>query len=409
MNLQIPAIPTPLLLMLLTILAGCGGGEERVTLLPDMDDGIEVSRAGDTIRIHSRIAALDAMPVAVSWSGEAPGCLESEGQLIPVQLENGDSGEQLIWFLADVPSGGSRDYQMSEQSGCSQNAYSWEVIASDQVRLMAGNQPLVDYIHPRYDEDDVGNTHKPFHHLFGPASDLHITKGFGGRYPHHKGIFFGYSKIRFNGEEVNIWSSNNGERAEHQRTLREWTGPVFGGHQLAIAWKDREGDTFAEETRSLRAFNLGDGRTLLDMEFELRSLVGKIELTGDHHHAGVQFRASQYVNDHGESSFLRPAAWADFPGDAEMERDDYVDLPWNAFQFRVEGEPFTVGYLSHPSNPSGGEMSERLYGRFGEFIPSVIDEQNPLRLRYRFLVANGDELSREDLEAAYAAYSGLVR
>ena len=56
----------------------------------------------------------------------------------------------------------------------------------------------------------------------------------------------------------------------------------------------------------------------------------------------------------------------------EIEGEDIYDLPWNAMHFMIDEKPFTVSYLSHPSNPDNVAMSERLYGRFGEFFPMIL-------------------------------------
>jgi hypothetical protein len=52
-------------------------------------------------------------------------------------------------------------------------------------------------------------------------------------------------------------------------------------------------------------------------------------------------------------------------------------------------------------------MSERLYGRFGEFIPGIVlHEDETLTLRYRLLITSGHEIDRERMEQEYALYSG---
>ena len=84
---------------------------------------------------------------------------------------------------------------------------------------------------------------------------------------------------------------------------------------------------------------------------------------------------------------------------------DYVDLPWNAIQFRIEERPYTVAYLSDPANPDGARFSERLYGRFGEFFPYELTEEAPLTVRYRFWITGREDVSREEVQRHYENFA----
>jgi len=73
----------------------------------------------------------------------------------------------------------------------------------------------------------------------------------------------------------------------------------------------------------------------------------------------------------------------------------------------IEGAPYTVGYFSHPQNTEGGQMSERLYGRFGEYIPNItLDRGESHILKYRLIIADGHRLGRNRMEQEYSAYAG---
>ena len=72
--------------------------------------------------------------------------------------------------------------------------------------------------------------------------------------------------------------------------------------------------------------------------------------------------------------------------------------------FRIKEKPFTVVYMSHPGNPDNAEMSERLYGRFGEFFPYYLTVDNPLVVNYRFWIIAGKEPSPEAIDLRYQAY-----
>lgn len=365
-------------LFLALSLAGCGGSAgERDN--QGQTDRVVINNGNGSIMVTAGARDLNAAPVAVEWDGEIPRCMESNGVVTPVQEEQLEDGRSLLWILADASAGESREYVTSQQTDCTLSAFQWESISSDRSLLRIDGLPSIEYIHPVYDSDQVEETMKPFHHVYAPDGSRLITKGVGGNHSHHRGIFHGYRNIQFQDKTVSTWGGSTGHQ-EHARLIQQWAGPVFGGHEVAIEWKDEDGEAFADEVRKVRAYRRSSGEMLIDLESVLVSRDGPVKLGGDHHHAGLQFRAAQHVYDNPEPSrFLRPDAWADYSVYEEMDDTErYVDVPWNAFQFVVDDEPYTVGYFSHPRNPSGGEMSERLYGRFGEFVPDiVIDEETP--------------------------------
>ncbi len=368
--------------------------------------------ADSNVRVTADRHDLASAPVAVKWDGrdlaeDARVFLRGDDGRRPAQVEHTDAGETYLWFFADVPAGESRDYEVVFDAPQADHSFRWEQQENNTAELLANDTAVLRYVHPDFDPEDVENTMKPFHHVYAPDGSRLITKGPGGLYSHHRGIYFGYNRIRVNGESLDVWHSRNGEHTEHLEVKKARTGPVFGDHVVIISWNKPDGEPFAEETRHVRAFRQPDGDTVIDVHSTLRSVAGAVELGGDLHHGGLQFRAAQYVADNAEHSrFLRPEPWDEHPADEELEdTENYVDLPWNAFQFRVEGNDYTAGYFSHPDNPDGAQMSERLYGRFGEFIPYEIDDDRSLTLSYRFWFADTHDVARGRLEAIYSTYA----
>ncbi len=372
--------------------------------------------AATTISVRAGEHALNEAPYAVEWTGnevlgeDSSVHLTSNGERIPAQVEAAEDGRTLLWFMATVPAGETREYVVVPDAPEAGKRFAWAPEDNGATLLTFDGVPVLEYIHPRFDPENIEDTKKPFHHVFSPDGTRHLTKGLGGLFPHHRGIYFGYNHIRFEGGGADIWHATRGERSEHRGTLRAWAGPVFGGHSVRIDWTDAEDTRFIEETRTLRVFKQSSGDFHIDFTSTLTSRVGDIELAGDNHHAGVQFRAAQYVADNRElSSFLRPGDWAD--RDPASEHAGITGLPWNAFQFTIEGDDYTVAYLSHPANgdiagDDRREMSERLYGRFGEFIPTTLTADQPLTFRYRFWVTDRREnLERAEIDAHHQAYS----
>ena len=325
--------------------------------------------------------------------------------VVPGQIEYMDDDRQRIWWIVNLGPGENAVYGLTIDE-CYADEFVWEQVGEHSTRLLFDGNPVIQYEHPVFYTNDIEGTKKPFHHVFEPTGDDLITKGPGGLYSHHRGIFYGYNHVYINGERIDIWHANNGERSEHVEVIREFSGPVMGGHIVRINWKDHDGESFIEEIRDVRTYMQPSGELLIDFNSILRTTNGEVRLEGDRQHAGVQFRAAQYVADNRENTrFIRPPALSHVAPDEEIEGADMYDLPWNAMNFRIDEKPFTVAYMSHPSNPDNAEMSERLYGRFGEFFPYLLTENAPLVVNYRFWISEGASPSVEQLDRRYQGFA----
>lgn len=334
-------------------------------------------------------------------------CLEVNEELLPAQAERLSSTRARIWWKANQPAGETVEYTVHTDRECANTEYSWVRTGDHSIQLQYNGQPLIQYEHPVYNPDNIEETKKPFHHVFDPVTGELITKGPGGLYSHHRGIFYGYNQIEIAGRVLDTWHAEDGERTEHVEFEEEFAGPVKGGHVAKISWNDQEGELMLEELRDVRAFKHTDDSFFIDFHIRVFAIAAPARLGGDLQHAGVQFRAAQYVADHAdETRFIRPEEWAHLPADEELGEEDRINLPWNAMQFNIEDNPYTVVYMSHPWNPGRrAEMSERTYGRFGEFFPHQMSEGAPFELRYRFWVIAGESPSVDDIQRQYEIYT----
>ncbi len=351
--------------------------------------------------------SLDHAPVSITLKS-APSrsvIVKSDDTAQEGQIEQLPNGKVRIWWLVDeLQAGKLRHYSIEAGRAKQSKSFSWSPNPNESLDLLFGDTPLVRYMHRPYDKRDIESTKKPFHHVFDPTGSHLITKGVGGKFSHHRGVFIGYNKIYIGGDVVDIWHARNGEHSVHREIISESAGPVFGEHVVAIDWNDTKGNTFIKETRTLRVYQPGDNHFLVELWTELKSVRGRIKLAGDRQHAGVQFRAAQEVADHEHTTrYLRPKQWKNLDPQKTFNNENYVDLPWNAIQFTVNKKRFTVAYLTDPENPDGARFSERAYGRFGEFIPTEITEDRPLRLHYQWWVNAGDDVSRKTIETKYQA------
>lgn len=286
--------------------------------------------------------------------------------------------------------------------------FSWQDEADKYARLSldslsSDKRPVLQYMYEALDdssEERRMETYKIYHHVYDPKGERLVTKGPGGLFPHHRGLFFGFNRISYGPDgkhKADIWHCRNGESQAHTDFISSQSGPVLGRHLLAVDWNGQDGRVFAREQRELTAYNVPRGN-LIEFASRLTSTVGQVNLDGDPQHAGFQFRASQHVPDHTKQRtyYLRPDG-KDKPGsfrnwnhNTSKGHPDHVNLPWNAMSFVIEGQRYTCCYLDHPENPKEARFSERDYGRFGSYFEYELTDDNSLELNYRIWLQEGE-------------------
>jgi hypothetical protein len=288
---------------------------------------------------------------------------------------------------------------------------------SGAATLLFSGKPLIRAELPVYDassEEARTKSYKPFHHVFDPATGIRLTKGDGGVYPHHRGIFFGYNRI-FHGPgkktASDCWHCKGQERQECREVLEQTAGAVAALQRLAIEWIGSDGEPVLEEVREIEALPVRDG-TVIEFASRLTS-AAPLLLDGDPQHSGVHFRATNEVAEttKGETYYIRPDGKAE-PGQFRNWPQDasYVNAPWHAASFIVGGQRYTVLRVNRPANPGEARMSERDYARFGSYFEHELLPDRPLQLGYRFWVQPGeltvDEAAR--IAADYATPAAVM-
>ncbi len=336
--------------------------------------------------------------------------LEYGGDLISGQVEVLSPEVIRVWWIVDgLEAHQNRVYDLSLNDEVIENyRFRWEdssVLNVQSTDLKYDDRSVLRYMHTAFDGNDIESTKKPFHHVFDVHGETFITKGVGGRFSHHRGIFFGYQECQVGNRSFDTWHARDGEHQEHIEFKSTQQGDVFGEQTSIISWNDRQGQPFALEERQFRVFDQADNQLLIDITSVLVTTGSQVELAGDRQHAGLQFRAAQEVAENESATqFLRPAGWSHLSASQEVNNSAHKDLPWNAMQFEIGGETYTITYLSHLDNPNDAEFSERRYGRFGEYFPWSLRQDNPLTLKYRFWITTHGEVSRSEVQQKYEDY-----
>jgi hypothetical protein len=234
-----------------------------------------------------------------------------------------------------------------------------------------------------FDSAHREETYKPYYHLFGFKGEGPITKGVGGKFPHHRGLFIGWNQLQFEGKKFDFWHCKGVNRLHRTYLGAEET---LGGTSATLAniteWPTADGVVVIREKQKVMVKRVSEKRLEMDFAFELSAPSGEVFLGGDAQHAGFHFRAAESV-EKTLATYVRPEGAVD-------KKNDIWDCPWVAATFEVADAKYQVAHMSHPSNPAT-VYSTRNYGRFGAFSTAKVTKESPLNLRYRVILIDGAE------------------
>ncbi len=240
-------------------------------------------------------------------------------------------------------------------------------------------------------------TFKPYLHVFDAEGKEMITKGPGGTYTHHRGIFFGWQRIGYEGKNYNMWEMGGGNRQIHQKFTGQKAGPDQASFTSLVAWKLPDGKTLLEDERTFTFYRRpAPTLALIDFSTKVKAVAGDLDLNGDPEHGGVQFRAAEEI-DRKTLKYCLPKDAIERPLDPDADfqhmsasRISRTDLPWAAESYQLRDKIYNIQQMSGPGNPTGTRWSAyREYGRFGAFPAAKLKAGDTLTLRYRFWVTAG--------------------
>lgn len=262
------------------------------------------------------------------------------------------------------------------------------------LTLTVGGQPWLQTQVTPFDPASAESTYKVFTEILSFDGKAPITKGPGGKFTHHRGLFIGWKDTLVNGQDLDTWHMSNSIQQLNRVVSNE-----PGQQTLVVDWKTLDGKPFIEEQRSIAARPEGDLR-VIDFSSTLTALEHEIQLKGDLQHAGMQVRMAQEVAEHeATTQYILPAG-------AERHDDDKVTGAWwVCCSCEVGGKRYWVMHLSPPSTPGGVPVySIRAYARFGAFFEPTLKAKTPLPLHFRVIVSE-KPLDQAACQALYDAYA----
>ena len=307
-----------------------------------------------------------------------------------------------VWFIAGVFlfvfCGVSMGPLFGKEKSTS-TGFSWQDHKGEYLDLLYNGHKVTRYMYG-YDHstpESLHMTYKTYHHVFDETGEKLLTKGPGGKYTHHRGIYIGWNKMSVGGERYDFWHMK-GVTQRHQKVLEKTSSPAKASSKTLIHWIDPKGNVVISEEREVTVHRSVKSEILL-LDFVTTLTAGKedVILDGDPEHAGFQYRPH---NDVATGPKEVKAAYLFHKESVDVKKDR--DLPWSAMSYGLNGNRYSVQHMNHPTNPKGTIYSAyRDYGRFGAFFVKKIAAGESLTLHYRIRVMEGHLPDRKELAKQY--------
>lgn len=378
-----------------------GGAEQiRLTVSAPKADSFDAP-VHAVIKLPERLANVPVEEISVELSPQDALRRDAgAGQTVPGQLVvTGRRGRELWWILPWAKANRPSTWIATIKHGrkTSEKGFSWKGRNGEYLDLLFNGRKITCYMYAcdTSNPQRIFETYKPFLHVFDAEGKNLLTNGPDGvgpypkdkiRYPHHRGIFIGWTKLEFAGNTYGFWGMGGGVVQRHGKFLERTTGPVLARSRALIHWSDKDGKPIIAERRQTTVFRQSDPTILLlDFQTELKAVRGEVFLNGDPEHGGFQYRAHNDVaagDEEVKAIYL-------FHKDG-IDAHKNKDLPWAAMSYGLNGRRYCVQHMSHPGNPKSTFYSAyRDYGRFGAFFKQKIDACETLTLRYRIWIGEG--------------------
>lgn len=274
-------------------------------------------------------------------------------------------------------------------------AYQWSEDPDQSLVLRVQDRPIARYqfAHDPSTQQSRQQTYKPFLHLVDPITERTITKGPGGQFTHHRGLFIGWNRVKVGANRYDFWHMSQCNQIHTAFLLKEISsrGATVSSQ---IDWVPEGKPPVVREVRTMHLAEGNEPETMsiIDLTSRITALEA-LELGGDPEHAGIQLRPANEV-DPTKTSFLFPEA------DQDPRKD--LDLPWVAEEISLDTSTYTLIHMNHPANPTPTRYSAyRDYGRFGAFFTAALEAGQTLEVKYRILAIRAKMPHRAQIEAHY--------
>ena len=174
---------------------------------------------------HDRLQTPVRVPVLLPKSLlDAPAeIIDSDGKRYPAQVTRGallsvprpgrdaDTPVEIVFLAPPMKAGQmlTLGALVRNEGDVPPRTTKWTDTPGQFSELSFTGRPVLRYMHAALDEstkDTRSATFKPYHHVYDPSGKMLLTKGPGGLFPHHRGVFYGFNRISYaDGKKADVW------------------------------------------------------------------------------------------------------------------------------------------------------------------------------------------------------------
>ena len=243
--------------------------------------------------------------------------------------------------------------------------------------------------------------------LLTPAGRL-VTGDMPGKHKHHHGVWFSWTKTRFDGRKPDFWNMGDGTAGvQNVSTSAVWTAGAWAGWTAINRYEDLTATPKVNVLRErlsyvVRAPLPHDPVLVVDVTVVHQCLTDRPLFLPTYHYGGLGLRGNHAWDGENNTRFLTSEGKTRTDGNATRGR-------WCWMGGQVDGQWVGMVVLGHPSNVRAPQPL-RLHPSepFLCFAPSQLGDwriapDEPLVQRYRIIVADG-EPDAVAIDRRWAAY-----
>ncbi len=390
-------------LYLFALLAGIGGNAQPIAKI--------TVEAGKTNRFNTPVF----VDITELQSGYTSALIleedTKEGKKdIQCQLEHTPYGDRLWWVLAgETKAGKKRTFLLSKSQSKETSPLMTTVDMGGSLVFFKGDRHVLQYNHatsyPPPGVDTVFRRSGYIHPVWSPAGMV-LTNTQPKDHYHHYGIWNPWTKVRFEGEEIDFWNLNRKlGTVRFENFSSVVNGDVFAEakiiqHHIVFPDTEKEKNAMREEC-DIRVWNTGhDGAFVWDFTSVLNCAASSPITLQEYRYAGFGFRATeQWVRDN--CTMLTSEGKTRRDADGSLAR-------WAFVTGKTKEDHCGLLFLGYPTNYNFPEpiriWDENANGGRGDyffnFAPTKNKDWNLLpgnnyRLKYRVVIYQGDMTSEK--------------
>ncbi len=280
--------------------------------------------------------------------------------------------------------------------GADKSPFAFHDVNSVALELTENGKPVFDYNYGMVWKQGFPESMKRssyLHPVYAPDGTL-ITDDFNKNHPHHRGIFWTWPVIVFDGKTYDTWEVDDRIKQRFERWVRRETAHDGATLEVANGWYVGE-KRIVKENMHIHVQPLKNDVRVMEFRWTVEADGQPVEIAGtpdeNKGYGGFCFRMA--ARDGGIKGTTIRTDKGVLAKDGVMEVTKWAELSGT-----VQGKQESVRLDDDPGNPNFGGNGWLLRHSFGLMNPSypglhhlTLEPGKPLILNYRVTLASGDQ------------------